>query len=421
MAENTEKIVQLAEAQQPFSKYPEAMNSVFKENNIVVSAFPEFLHSYLKEPNFPDIKLVSMDQLEDLLKSELEFWQSPIWREKIRSLSIVENLSHAQSYFENAKQYIGRNDISSAQSSLRNSLGSIRSNLLYSQTTLAQTLWIHRERNEFFFQGFHKIINKHLASSSIPTNEFEGAFFACIYINSVTPLFASSQFANLKGQATKVSQNYADLNSRYLDAFHEQEKRLNEIANSNDQHLKSLTEKSENFWNENASRRDELEKVYREKLRLEAPAEHWNAMAKKYNSKGTKWLWISVAAAGVVMGILLTCFFSMEMEQTENISWFGVIRNYVILTATVGIGVYMLRLFVRMCMSCYHQARDAEERSKLASFYLSLFEKGVVSDKERALVINSLFSRADTGLLKGDSGPVMSQNVTELVEAFTKK
>ena len=81
----------------------------------------------------------------------------------------------------------------------------------------------------------------------------------------------------------------------------------------------------------------------------------------------------------------------------------------------------MLRLFVRMCMSCYHQARDAEERSKLASFYLSLFEKGVVSDKERALVINSLFSRADTGLLKRDSGPVMSQNVTELVEAFTKK
>ena len=47
--------------------------------------------------------------------------------------------------------------------------------------------------------------------------------------------------------------------------------------------------------------------------------------------------------------------------------------------------------------------------------------KKAVTDKERALVINSLFSRADTGLLKGDSTPVMSQNVTELVEAFTKK
>ena len=125
--------------------------------------------------------------------------------------------------------------------------------------------------------------------------------------------------------------------------------------------------------------------------------------------------------AVAVIAILLSCFFYMSMAKTENISWFGVVRNYVILTATVGIGVYMLRLFVRMCMSCYHQARDAEERSKLASFYLSLFEKGVVSDKERALVINSLFSRADTGLLKRDSGPVMSQNVTELVEAFTKK
>ena len=81
----------------------------------------------------------------------------------------------------------------------------------------------------------------------------------------------------------------------------------------------------------------------------------------------------------------------------------------------------MISFSIYMCMSCYHQARDAEERSKLASFYLALIEKGAVTDKERALVINSLFSRADTGLLKGDSTPVMSQNVTELVDAVIKK
>ena len=421
MTENTEKIIQLAEAQQPFSKYPEAMNNVFKANNVVISAFPDFLVQNLKEPNFPDIKIVSMDQLEDLLKSELEFWQDPVWCNKIRDWSIVDKLIHAKSSFESAKHYIERNDIGSAQSSLRNSFGSIRSNFLYSQTTLAQTMWQHRERSEYFFHGFRKIINVNLSNSSIPTKEFEGAFFACIYINSVTPLFASSQFTNLKGQATKVSQNYADLNKRYLESFEDQEKRLAEIANSNDQHLKTLTEKSETFWNDNVSRRDELEKVYREKLRLEAPAQYWDNMAKKYSTKGTVWLWVSIVIAAMIISVLVLCFFYMPMEKSAEVSLFGIVRNYMILTATVGIGVYMLRLFVRMCMSCYHQARDAEERSKLASFYLALIEKGAVTDKERALVINSLFSRADTGLLRGDSTPVMSQNVTELVDAVIKK
>ena len=90
MADKSEKITQLSEAQQPFSQYPESMNNVFKENDVTISAFPVFLHPDLKEPNFPDIKIVSMDQLEDLLKRELEFWQDPIWSNKIRDWSIVD-------------------------------------------------------------------------------------------------------------------------------------------------------------------------------------------------------------------------------------------------------------------------------------------------------------------------------------------
>ena len=43
------------------------------------------------------------------------------------------------------------------------------------------------------------------------------------------------------------------------------------------------------------------------------------------------------------------------------------------------------------------------------------------TDKERALVINALFSRSDSGLLKNDAGPTMSGNVMDLVETVTKK
>jgi hypothetical protein len=49
-------------------------------------------------------------------------------------------------------------------------------------------------------------------------------------------------------------------------------------------------------------------------------------------------------------------------------------------------------------------------------FYLALKQDGSVSDKERIIILNSLFSRADTGLLKGDSSPTLPTNVNELLK-----
>jgi len=74
-----------------------------------------------------------------------------------------------------------------------------------------------------------------------------------------------------------------------------------------------------------------------------------------------------------------------------------------------------------MALSSFHLARDASEREQLTYVYLALIEGKAITDKERAIILNALFSRADTGLLKGDSAPTMSTNVTGLVETLTKK
>ena len=57
--------------------------------------------------------------------------------------------------------------------------------------------------------------------------------------------------------------------------------------------------------------------------------------------------------------------------------------------------------------SNFHLARDAEEREKLTYLYISLLSKGEVSEEERKIVFQALFSRSDTGLLKEDSSPTM--------------
>lgn len=58
-------------------------------------------------------------------------------------------------------------------------------------------------------------------------------------------------------------------------------------------------------------------------------------------------------------------------------------------------------------MSAFHLARDARERYQLTRVYLAMLKANAVDPEHRAIILQSLFSRADTGLLKHDSGPTM--------------
>lgn len=57
--------------------------------------------------------------------------------------------------------------------------------------------------------------------------------------------------------------------------------------------------------------------------------------------------------------------------------------------------------------SSLHLARDSEERHTLTYFYLALLNETTITEDDRKLILQSLFSRSDTGLLKEDSGPTM--------------
>jgi hypothetical protein len=68
--------------------------------------------------------------------------------------------------------------------------------------------------------------------------------------------------------------------------------------------------------------------------------------------------------------------------------------------------------------SSYHLARDAEERHTLTFFYLALLKDTEVKDEDRNLILQSLFSRVETGLLKDDSSPTMPSDAISKI--FTK-
>ncbi|WP_296150568.1 DUF6161 domain-containing protein, partial [uncultured Flavobacterium sp.] len=77
---------------------------------------------------------------------------------------------------------------------------------------------------------------------------------------------------------------------------------------------------------------------------------------------------------------------------------------FITLISLLFVGIQALK---KAMFSSYHLARDAEEREKLTVFYLSLIKDSTITQEDRSLVLQALFSRADTGMLKEESSPTM--------------
>ena len=163
------------------------------------------------------------------------------------------------------------------------------------------------------------------------------------------------------------------------------------------------------FETESKERKEELENTYQEHLRLKKPAEYWNAravMLKKEGWKAIYWLVGLVVFACVTLYLLLWLtpegmLLSFIEGQASAIKWSIVYVTFISFLA------YGIRALHRVSFSSFHLARDAEEREQLTYFYLSLINDSKVDEKDKNLIMQSLFSRADTGLLKDDTSPTM--------------
>ncbi len=158
----------------------------------------------------------------------------------------------------------------------------------------------------------------------------------------------------------------------------------------------------------------DLENTYDELLRLKKPAEYWNKRAEKLRTQG----WISFTALISFVGIIVWSLGELLWKAPEQIytSFFGedkstAIRWSIIYITFISFMAFCVRAITKVMFSSFHLARDSEERNTLTYFYLSLLNDSSIEKEERQLIIQSLFSRADTGLLKDDSGPTMPNDI----------
>ncbi len=181
-------------------------------------------------------------------------------------------------------------------------------------------------------------------------------------------------------------------------------------------------EMMQKFYDEKTDEMKRLEALYQEKLKLEAPVKYWEARAKKYEQIGNNWLYAFLGSTAISMIILLLVFY----HYPENLigALFngdsGAIKGVLLFATMISFLAYVTRLFNRLSLSAFHLKRDAEEREQLTYVYLALNKDKDVQTEDRLLILQSLFSRADTGLLHGDSAPTMPSVASILTNSLSR-
>ncbi len=158
----------------------------------------------------------------------------------------------------------------------------------------------------------------------------------------------------------------------------------------------------------------DLEKTYEELLRLKKPAEYWRLRAVALKKEGWKAInsmigLVAFACLSLYLLLWLTpegMLLSFIKGNAQAIKWSVIYVTFISFLA------YGIRTLHKVAFSSFHLARDAEEREQLTYVYLALIKDKAVDEKDKNLIMQSLFSRADTGLLKDDSGPTMPNDIT---------
>lgn len=227
------------------------------------------------------------------------------------------------------------------------------------------------------------------------------------------------KYNNYIGEAEQqLNANLSDAKENLTSHFETVDKLKEEKNKSFEDWFKNTGEEFDNFY---LTAQDSIkinEELYREKLRLEAPADYWKKRAIQLKTEGDKylnWLIKTSVTAAILLFILLMSLGTKYFEEAFNDRIKG-IKWSIILITIVSLLAFTIKILSKMTFSSFHLSRDAEEREQLTHFYLALKKDTEIEPEERQLILQSLFSRADTGLLKDDSSPTMP---TSIIEKFS--
>ena len=193
--------------------------------------------------------------------------------------------------------------------------------------------------------------------------------------------FETSIVVPLDNKLKEISED-SDEQFREITSFIED--KHNKIQEQYDKKVSELAEfqKSIDDWQkEKQTKIKDLQETYENKLALEAPESLWNNRAEEHEKQARNW------AIFLVFTIVALIFTLGKLVL--------VIHDYSLNT---------IRILIKIVLSNQHLATEYKQKAALTRFYQSLTKAGTdISKEERLIIINSLFSKVETGLVKTDT------------------
>ncbi|MCF8254048.1 MAG: hypothetical protein K9H61_05730 [Bacteroidia bacterium] len=221
--------------------------------------------------------------------------------------------------------------------------------------------------------------------------------------------YLSNSEGQVSNHIAKVNGDYQEFATRINDFKDSKELEVNTWYDRTKHIIESFhTTSSENILT--------LEKTYEELLRLKKPAEYWNKRAEKLNKEGwnaLKWLVGLIVFGTITLYILLWLTPEGMLKSFFNEDKGIAVRWSIVYITFISLLAFGIRAISKVMFSSFHLSRDAEEREQLTFVYLALIKDNAIEKGERTLIMQSLFSRADSGLLREDSSPTMPSGIVD--------
>ena len=234
--------------------------------------------------------------------------------------------------------------------------------------------------------------------------------------------------------STKLKRDLSAKNIFQMNSEHIQES-ISEIVKEKDDYINYMNEQKDNYNNwfsetenklneftaEHSNKLSNIEKTYEAKLKIEEPAKFMLEQSKKY--KKSFYLWsISIVVLSILLLILLAIIVSPQVSFNDKLITISVLSkdmpvySSIILLAMISLVVYILRIFIKMAISSKHLMEEYKQKYSLTYFYLSLVNNGSIKDeKSQNIILTSLFTKADTGLIKNDNSNELDKTLLSLL------
>lgn len=226
----------------------------------------------------------------------------------------------------------------------------------------------------------------------------------------------------LKGRATAEAEALEDLRSEWIASYqnilkkeqdefeHFREEAESGLTGLRERHeqlsregKEALEEQATLYHEHLAETEAELRRIaetYKSRLGLEAPVQYWRKKARSHRAMAGL-SFFAVAVSGIGFG----SFFLSQVADVLGPAEDPGAAEVVILLTLATLGVWAIRIFVRLFFSQVHLNTDAGGRAVMIETFLALLNRDEASEEERLLVLNSIFRPSSTGIVKDDSAP----------------